>query len=146
MSRAGALFGKAMGKIMGALGFIGIIIMMKELVEQGLKAMGFLEENQAVAAYADKVEKLTERLKESSKEFETFAKTQTALRTTTVDDKSVLGEKNLKNIESMGKMIGQLIPDILEMNDMMPSMTRQTQDSNPKTKPSQNKFAKKKKK
>ena len=36
--------------------------------------------------------------------------------------------------------------DILEMNDMMPSMTRQTQDSNPKTKPSQNKFAKKKKK
>ena len=119
MSRAGALFGKAMGKIMGALGFIGIIIMMKELVEQGLKAMGFLEENQAVAAYADKVEKLTERLKESSKEFETFAKTQTALRTTTVDDKSVLGEKNLKNIESMGKMIGQLIPDILEMNELL---------------------------
>ena len=119
MSKAGAKFGKAMGKIMSGLGFIGIIVMIKELVEQGLKAMGFLKEDEAVAAYAEKVENLTERLSEASKEFETFAKTQTALRTSTVDGKSVLGEKNLKNIESMGKMIGQLIPDILEMNALL---------------------------
>ena len=48
------------------------------------------------------------------------------------------------NIEKRNQNIRD---DILEMNDMMPSMTRQTQDTKPPAKkPVQKKFAKKKKK
>ena len=116
MGKAASKMGKAVNGIMKALGFIGILIMLKDMAQMALEAMGLLEANKAVEAYAEKLDNLTSRLKDTNKEFEKFAEMQLALRKQT---NGTFAVRTIEGIAAIGKMIDQVAPDILAMNELL---------------------------
>ena len=76
MKQATSIFVKGVNKLMKGLGIIGVALLLKDLSVELLNAMGFLNDTQADLDKAAALEQLSERLKNTTKEFALFAKIQ----------------------------------------------------------------------
>ena len=121
MGKAASKMGKMVNGAMKALGFVGILFMLKDMAEMALRAMGVMKENEAVAAYAEKLEDLTSKLAETNKEFEKFAGMQEAMRQR-FDKNGLLThtvDRTREGIAAFGKMADQVTPKLLEMSELL---------------------------
>ena len=121
MGKAASKMGKMVNGAMKALGFVGILFMLKDMAEMALRAMGVMKENEAVAAYAEKLEDLTSKLAETNKEFTKFAKMQEAMRQR-FDKNGLLThtvDRTREGISAFGKMADQVTPKLLEMSELL---------------------------
>ncbi len=112
MSTAATKMANGVNKVMKMAGFIGIIMMIFDLLKMAASALGLMKPDERVQAYAAEVEGLTQALKEHNKEFKEFAKTQEALT-----EKGFNPTKN--SMAAFGGLVDSYMPKITKMMDLL---------------------------
>ena len=120
MTRLSSGFAKATNLIFRVAGFIGIITMLVQLTKEMGKFIGLFEENKEVNEYAAAVERLRERMADTSKEFVDLAENQEKLLRGIDESDTRFGNRGLLAATAAGNYAGQvriLINDIFETLD-----------------------------
>ncbi len=80
MKKGTALLGRAANKIMKMAGFVGIFLLVKDIVVEIAKKLGFLDQSNEVKELGNAFDDLNDKLKTTQKEFSKFAEIQIKYR------------------------------------------------------------------
>ena len=121
MGKAATVMGKTVNAAMKLMGIVGVILMIKDLIEMLLRATGVFKANKAVEEYAERLDSVSEAMKSTNKEFEKFADIQTKMRQRFDKGGTMthIVDRTRESIAAFGKMAGQVTPQLLEMNELL---------------------------